>query len=39
MIEEMYVYLYELYPPLMPRILRDLASDEEMSAVESPALI
>jgi hypothetical protein len=27
MIEEMYAYLYDLYPPLMPEILRDLGGD------------
>jgi hypothetical protein len=38
MIEEMYAYLYERYPPLMPQILRDLASDDEMAAIEAPVL-
>jgi hypothetical protein len=39
MIEEMYTYLYDLYPPLLPQIMRDLASDEEMAAIENPALV
>jgi hypothetical protein len=39
MIEQMYAYLHELYPPLFPRILRDLLSEEEMVLVDDPALV
>ena len=38
MIDEMYAYLYELYPPKFPQILRSLLSEEEMQCVENPAL-
>jgi hypothetical protein len=33
MIEEMYTYLYDLYPPLMPRILRDIATDADVPTI------
>jgi hypothetical protein len=39
MIEEMYVYLYEVYPPLFPQILRELLSDAELAQVDDPALV
>jgi hypothetical protein len=35
---EMYRYLYALYPPLFPQILRDLASPEELALVDDPPL-
>ena len=38
MIEEMYDYLYDLYPPKFPAILRDLLSAEEMALVDDPPL-
>ncbi len=38
MIEQMYAYLHELYPPLFPRILRELLSAEEMALVDDPPL-
>jgi hypothetical protein len=33
MIEEMYAYLYDLYPPLMPQILHDLDGAHEEAAL------
>ena len=39
MIEQMYAYLHELYPPLFPRVLRDLLPAEEMALVDDPALV
>jgi hypothetical protein len=38
MIEQMYEYLYEVYPPLFPQILRELLSDEELRVIEQPPL-
>jgi hypothetical protein len=38
MIEEMYAYLYELFPPKFPSILRDLLSAEELAQVDDPVL-
>jgi len=38
MVEEMYRYLYDLYPPLFPSILRDLLTPEELALVEKPPL-
>jgi hypothetical protein len=38
MIELMYDYLYDLYPPKFPGILRDLLTEEEMAAVDDPPL-
>ncbi len=38
MIVEMYEYLYDLYPPLFPQILRDLATEDEVAAIEDPPL-
>jgi hypothetical protein len=38
MIEQMYEYLYDLYPPLFPQILRSMLSEEEMAAVDDPQL-
>ena len=38
MIEQMYAYLHELYPPLFPRILRELLSAEEMALIDDPPL-
>jgi len=38
MIDEMYAYLYELYPPKFPAILRDLLSQEELALVDNPPL-
>jgi hypothetical protein len=34
----MYEYLYEVYPPRFPAILRELLSEDEMAAVDHPAL-
>ncbi len=39
MVIEMYGYLYDLYPPLFPQILRELASPEELALVEDPPLL
>lgn len=39
MIEEMYAYLYELYPPKFPQILRELLGPEELAALDAPALV
>ncbi len=39
MIEEMYGYLYDVYPPKFPSILRELLTDEEMRGVEEPELV
>ncbi len=38
MIEEMYRYLYELYPPRFPAILRELLTDDELAQVDTPEL-
>lgn len=38
MIVEMYDYLYDVYPPLFPQILRDLATGEELATIEDPPL-
>lgn len=38
MIEEMYEYLYELYPPRFPQILRGMLSPEELALAEDPPL-
>jgi len=38
MIEEMYAFLHELYPPRFPAILRGLLSAEEMARVDDPVL-
>jgi len=38
LVVEMYRYLYDLYPPLLPQILRDLATPEELALVEEPSL-
>jgi hypothetical protein len=39
MVIEMYRYLYDLYPPLFPQLLRDLAPPEELAMVEDPELL
>jgi hypothetical protein len=39
MLEATYAYLYEMYPPRFPAILRELLSDEEWALVEDPALV
>lgn len=39
MIGEMYDYLQRVYPPLFPSILRDMLSDDELAAVDNPALV
>ena len=36
MLEATYAYLYDLYPPRFPAILRDLLSEEELAAIEDP---
>ena len=38
MLEEIYVYLYDLYPPKFPAILRDLATEEELRLINQPTL-
>lgn len=38
MVIEMYRYLYDLYPPLLPQILRELATPEELAVAEEPLL-
>ena len=35
----MYRYLYDLYPPLLPGILRDLSTPEELAALDEPELV
>ena len=39
MIVEMYRYLYDLYPPLLPAKLRELAPAEELATIEDPPLL
>ncbi len=39
MVVEMYRYLYDLYPPLLPAKLRELAPAEELALVEDPPLL
>lgn len=39
MIEEMYEYLYDIYPPRFPAILSELLTQEELAAVEDPELV
>ena len=39
MVVEMYRYLYDLYPPLLPKILKELATKEELALVEDPPLV
>ena len=39
MVIEMYRYLYDLYPPLLPGILRDLSTPEELAALDKPELV
>jgi hypothetical protein len=38
LVVEMYRYLYGLYPPLFPQMLRELAAPEELALVEDPPL-
>lgn len=38
LVTQMYLYLYELYPPLLFGALRELASPEELALVEDPPL-
>ncbi|MBI5283603.1 MAG: hypothetical protein HY874_00775, partial [Chloroflexi bacterium] len=38
MLEEVYAYLYDLYPPKFPAILRDLATEEELRQLDAPPL-
>jgi len=38
MVVEMYKYLYDLYPPLLPAKLRELVSPEELALIEDPPL-
>lgn len=38
MIQEMYAYLYHLYPPKFPAILRTLLAPEEIAALDAPPL-
>ena len=38
LLEATYAYLYDVYPPRFPAILRDLLSEEELVAIEDPAL-
>jgi hypothetical protein len=39
MLEATYAYLYDVYPPRFPLILRDLLSDEELALVDDPPLV
>jgi len=39
MIEQMYEYLYEVYPPRFPQILRDLLSEDELAVIDDPPLV
>ncbi len=39
MIEEMYAYLYDLYPPKFPAILRDLLTEEDLALIDNPPLV
>jgi hypothetical protein len=39
MLESTYAYLYTLYPPKFPAILQDLLSEEELAAIDDPALV
>jgi hypothetical protein len=38
MIEQMYEYLYEVYPPRFPQILREMLSEDELAQVDDPIL-
>jgi hypothetical protein len=38
MIEQMYEYLYEIYPPRFPQILRELLTEEEWQRIDDPPL-
>ena len=38
MVIEMYGYLYDLYPPLFPQLLRELATAGELDMVDDPPL-
>lgn len=38
MLEEIYLYLYEMYPPRFPAILRELLAAEELALIEDPVL-
>ena len=38
MIDEMYGYLFDVYPPMFPSILRELLTPEEMQRIEQPEL-
>ena len=39
MLEATYAFLYDVYPPRFPAILRDLASAEELLLVDDPVLV
>ena len=39
LLEATYAYLYDVYPPRFPAILRELLSDEEWALVEEPELV
>lgn len=39
MIEQMYEYLYEIYPPRFPQILREMLSEEELTQIDAPLLV
>jgi hypothetical protein len=39
MLEATYAYLYEVYPPRFPAILREMLSAEEWALVEEPVLV
>lgn len=39
MLEATYAYLYDVYPPRFPAILRELANTEELASVDDPALV
>ena len=38
MIEQMYEYLYDVYPPRFPQILRELLSEDDLRMIDSPPL-
>lgn len=39
MIEEMYAWLHDVYPPRFPDILREMLTAEELAAVDDPELV
>lgn len=39
LLEATYAYLYTIYPPRFPTILKDLLSEEELAAIEDPVQV